>query len=150
MAKNTATVLVYLAILVGPWPFWILWHFFLSVLSLQKIKKRNLPTLYLMAEGKGNKNEKGGGHWQMWEYRGGHHEDEQKTENDRYGQKHCNCPCIFGHFGWAMAFLDFMTSYAFPFFFTRNIKVKLPTLYLMAEGKNKKGRGRWPLTKLKI
>ena len=71
---------------------------------------------------------------------GEHHGEQQKMENDRYGQKHCNCPCIFGHFGWAMAFLDFMTFYAFPSFFTRNIKGELPTLYLMAEGKRGGGQ----------
>ena len=81
---------------------------------------------------------------------GEHHEDEQKTENDRYGPKHCNCPCIFRHLCGAMAILDFMTFYSFLFFFTRNIKGKLPTLYRMAEGRNIKGRGRWPLTKLRI
>ena len=64
---------------------------------------------------------------------GGHHEEQQKTENDRYGQKHCNCPCVFGHVGWAIAFLDFMTFNAFPFF-TRHVKRNPPTLHLMAEG----------------
>ena len=66
---------------------------------------------------------------------GEHHGEQQKTENDRYGQKHCNCPCIFGHFGWAMAFLDFMTSYAFLFF---HKKYKHETPYPLPYGRREK------------
>ena len=47
---------------------------------------------------------------------GEHHGEQQKTENDRYGQKHSNCPCIFGHLCWAMAILDFTTFASFPSF----------------------------------
>ena len=28
---------------------------------------------------------------------GEHHGEQQEAENDGYGQKHGNCPCIFGH-----------------------------------------------------
>ena len=94
---------------------------------------------------------------------GEHHEEQQKTENDSCGQKHRNCPCLFGHLCWAMAILDFMTFYPFPsYFFTENKKgTSLPfTLWQRGnvenkgggsrQGANRRARWRWSQTKRKM
>ena len=85
---------------------------------------------------------------QVGNIEGEHQGDDQKKENDRNGQKHSNCPCTFGHFGWAMAILDFMTFYAFPPFFHKKYKKEPP--YPLPYGRRGRGKWRWPMTKLRI
>ena len=148
MAKNTATVPVFLAICVGPWPFWILWHLLpFRPFSTENKKGTTLPfTLWQKGKGKGEvANDK------VENVEGEHHGEQQKNGKRRIWPKTLQLspyvwPFVLGH-----GHSGFHDMLFLSVFFPQKVKkgILLP-FTAWQKGKVIKWKGQWPLTRLRI